>query len=200
MEWRKYAEKGLFKAEPHLPKNETRRGKKGKAGSAGPSSAPPRTTATPAPMAPIPELPKPILINPAAASSRQPPAVQATPPPPPLVPQSPIHPPPRGLTAADQAVVNAVDKGMPRWPGPQAVIPGPSQIGGIPGSGWWGEGAPEYEKSAGGQTTSPSRIKAVLAAISGYKDQQYVYSGPFFFPPEGVIFADHQKCSIGRCS
>ena len=40
---------------------------------------------------------------------------------------------------------------------------------GIEGSGWWGEGAPSYETSAGGERMLPQRIKTVVDAINGYR-------------------------------
>ncbi|OCF45640.1 chromatin structure-remodeling complex subunit RSC1/2 [Kwoniella heveanensis CBS 569] len=71
----------------------------------------------------------------------------------------------------DRKVVAALDAVLPRWPGPQPVIPGNTAPGGIFGSGWFGEGAPDYERSAGGPAMWPHRIRAVVDAIASYRDQ-----------------------------
>ncbi|WWC72663.1 uncharacterized protein I206_106627 [Kwoniella pini CBS 10737] len=71
----------------------------------------------------------------------------------------------------DRAVVAALDARLPRWPGPQPVLPGNSSIGGIPGYGWFGEGAPDHDRIAGGSSMWPHRIRAVVDAIEGYRDQ-----------------------------
>ena len=116
------------------------------------------------------DLPKPILRMPQASSSR---IILTAPAPPPvpqiqLKPQTPNHPPSRGLTQADQRIVAAVDVKLPRWHGPQAVIPGPSHIGGIRGSGWWAENALDQDR------TSRTRITGLLDTIGSYRDTQYV--------------------------
>ncbi|WVQ95459.1 hypothetical protein IAU59_002556 [Kwoniella sp. CBS 9459] len=72
----------------------------------------------------------------------------------------------------DRKVVAALDAVLPRWPGPQPVTPGDTAPGGIYGSGWFGEGAPDSERSAGGPAMWPHRIRAVVDAIAGYRDQR----------------------------
>lgn len=72
---------------------------------------------------------------------------------------------------ADRSIVAALDARLPTWAGPQAVLPGGVALGGIEGSGWWGEGAPTYEMNAGGERLWSLRIKAVVEGISGYRDK-----------------------------
>ncbi|ORX40945.1 hypothetical protein BD324DRAFT_612629 [Kockovaella imperatae] len=71
---------------------------------------------------------------------------------------------------ADQAVVAALDARMPKWSGPDTVLSGNPDLGGIPGNGWWGEGVPDYERDAGGESGWLSRMKGVVGALKGYKD------------------------------
>ncbi len=73
-------------------------------------------------------------------------------------------------TEADRAIVAALDARLPRWSGPQPGLPGGVNLCGVDGSGWWGEGAPDYEMNAGGERMWPNRIKGVAEAISGYRD------------------------------
>lgn len=84
--------------------------------------------------------------------------------------QTPNHPPIRGLTVSDQRIVNAVDAKMPRWHGPMISINGASDIGGVLGSGWWGDNQPEYEFSNAGKQNVGARVKSVLAVLLGYRD------------------------------
>ncbi|WWC92384.1 uncharacterized protein L201_007341 [Kwoniella dendrophila CBS 6074] len=71
----------------------------------------------------------------------------------------------------DRSIVAALDRRLPKWSGPQYVLPGPPSIAGIQGSGWFGEGAPDYDRSTGGPAMWPHRIRAVIDAIVGYRDQ-----------------------------
>ncbi|KAK8850623.1 hypothetical protein IAR55_004542 [Kwoniella newhampshirensis] len=73
----------------------------------------------------------------------------------------------RNQNDADKKIMAARDATLPRWQGPQAVLPGASTV--IPGSGWFGEGAPDYEKSAGGPSMWPHRMRTVLGALAGYR-------------------------------
>lgn len=66
---------------------------------------------------------------------------------------------------SDAQVIASLEARIPHWQGPQAVIPGPPAIEGVPGSGWWGEGAPDYERTAGPIST---RIKTTIAAIDAH--------------------------------
>lgn len=66
---------------------------------------------------------------------------------------------------SDAQVISSLEAHLPQWPGPQPVIAGPSAIEGVPGSGWWGEGAPDYQKSAG---PIHARMKAVIGAIDAH--------------------------------
>ncbi|WVF67895.1 hypothetical protein IAT40_002656 [Kwoniella sp. CBS 6097] len=72
----------------------------------------------------------------------------------------------------DRKIVAALDATLPRWPGPQPVIPGNTAPGGIYGNGWFGEGAPDFERSAGGPAMWPHRIRAVVDAVAAYRDQR----------------------------
>jgi chromatin structure-remodeling complex subunit RSC1/2 len=40
------------------------------------------------------------------------------------------------------------------------------------GSGWWGEGAPEFERNVGGHASWKKRIHAVAGAVEAYKNPQ----------------------------
>ncbi|CAK9780095.1 hypothetical protein CC85DRAFT_257159 [Cutaneotrichosporon oleaginosum] len=75
-----------------------------------------------------------------------------------------------GLSAENNAVVAATDASFPKWPGPSAQLPGDPAPGGHPGSGWWGEGSPDYERSVGGPASYKQRIHAVAEALAAYKD------------------------------
>ncbi|ODO05892.1 hypothetical protein I350_04953 [Cryptococcus amylolentus CBS 6273] len=85
-------------------------------------------------------------------------------------PNVPMDPAKAAQYAADQAVVAARDATLPRWSGPKEVLSGNPAPGGVPGSGWWGEDAPDYERTTGGPDQWPFRIRAVVGAIEGYKD------------------------------
>ena len=76
------------------------------------------------------------------------------------------------MSQADRAVVAALDSRLPQWGGPQPVLPGHPNLAQVPGSGWWGEGAPDYEASAGGQVMWGNRMKSVIGAVHGYRDQR----------------------------
>lgn len=54
-------------------------------------------------------------------------------------------------------------------------LPGDPAPGGVLGSGWWGEGAADYERSVGGQANWKKRIVAVANAIATYRDPGYVF-------------------------
>ncbi|BEI81186.1 hypothetical protein CcaverHIS002_0203460 [Cutaneotrichosporon cavernicola] len=75
-----------------------------------------------------------------------------------------------GLSAENNSIVAATDSSFPMWPGPKIQLPGDPAPGGHPGSGWWGEGSPDYERSVGGQASYKQRIHAVAEAIAAYKD------------------------------
>lgn len=74
------------------------------------------------------------------------------------------------LNPTDNALVAATDASMALWEGPKKTLPGDPAPGGHPGSGWWGEGSPDYERSVGGVASHKHRIQAVAEAINGYKD------------------------------
>ncbi|KIR97188.1 chromatin structure-remodeling complex subunit RSC1/2 [Cryptococcus deuterogattii 2001/935-1] len=74
---------------------------------------------------------------------------------------------------ADQAIIAARDATLPKWEGPKEVLPGNPAPGGIPGSGWFGEGAADYERNIGGPEQWSHKIREVLRAVEGYRD----YSG-----------------------
>ncbi|WVN89074.1 uncharacterized protein L203_104290 [Cryptococcus depauperatus CBS 7841] len=71
---------------------------------------------------------------------------------------------------ADLAIVAALDATLPRWEGPKDVLPGNSSPGGVSGSGWLGEGQPEYATQIG-QTNQPAdTIRTIIKAVGGYRD------------------------------
>ncbi|KAL0242015.1 hypothetical protein I308_106189 [Cryptococcus tetragattii IND107] len=74
---------------------------------------------------------------------------------------------------ADQAIIAARDATLPKWEGPKEVLPGNPAPGGIPGSGWFGEGTADYERNIGGPEQWSQKIREVLRAVEGYRD----YSG-----------------------
>lgn len=74
------------------------------------------------------------------------------------------------LAEADQSWINALEARLPKWQGPQQILAGNASTAGIPGSGWFGEGAPEVEMQLGGSSRYPQRIRAVLYAITEYRD------------------------------
>lgn len=74
---------------------------------------------------------------------------------------------------ADQAIIAARDATLPKWEGPKEVLPGNPAPGGIPGSGWFGEGTADYERNIGGPEQWSQKIREILRAVEGYRD----YSG-----------------------
>lgn len=58
-------------------------------------------------------------------------------------------------------MIEELEATLPRWEGPQAVLPGPAP-GGIEGAGWFGQ--------VGNTKDAAKRIKAVAIAVDGYKD------------------------------
>ena len=79
-------------------------------------------------------------------------------------------------TESDRQIVAALDTKLPRWPGPQAVLAEAAKSGNIDGSGWWGEGAPDFERGMGGETMWPDRVSKIIGGIRGYQDPSYVYA------------------------
>ncbi|EIW70202.1 hypothetical protein TREMEDRAFT_68547 [Tremella mesenterica DSM 1558] len=71
---------------------------------------------------------------------------------------------------ADRRIIADLESRLPRWEGPKEVIHGDTAPGGIPGSGWFGEGAPQYEQSVGGPASWPDGIRRVVHALSEYRD------------------------------
>jgi len=144
------------------------------------SSSNPRTSATPAPIIPplIP-LTQPVPTMPRQASRSRSSSAQSY-----VSAASPTASEKlrrQSQTESDRAVIAALDARLPRWTGPQSVLARVANTGGIGGSGWWGEGAPDYEAEAGGERRWPQRIRAVVDVISGYRDPSYVQ--PFVSAP-----------------
>lgn len=73
---------------------------------------------------------------------------------------------------ADQAIIAARDATLPKWEGPKEVLPRNPAPGGIPGSGWFGEGTADYERNIGGPEQWPHKIREVLRAVEGYRDHR----------------------------
>lgn len=72
--------------------------------------------------------------------------------------------------AQDKLSIETLEARLPKWSGPQQILPGERAPGGVPGSGWFGEGAPDVERQLGGPSSYERRIRAVLHAISEYRD------------------------------
>ncbi|WWD20801.1 hypothetical protein CI109_105278 [Kwoniella shandongensis] len=181
-EWKTRAEAGIFSSPDPYHSSPVKPGRKPKrATSANPSksSTPlpePIKAPTPLPeppkaVTPIPEVPTPkpvpVIVPPVVAAMTR---TQSDPRP----PISHVSPSPseqyrqRNQNNDDKRIMAARDATLPRWQGPQAVLPGAANI--VPGSGWFGEGAPDYERNAGGSSHWPERIKIVLNAVGSYRD------------------------------
>ncbi|WRT70789.1 uncharacterized protein IL334_007788 [Kwoniella shivajii] len=193
-EWKTRAQAGIFSSvDPYHKSVKPIRKKRGPSSMPSKSSTPlpeiktapsPVPEITPLPPAPEPELP-PISEMTIAAPSPTPisaptPTVRATITIPSSVarnlqgPTQPASPTPseRGRQSQaekDRKITAALDATLPRWSGPSATLPG-DPPGGLSGCGWFGEGAPDYERSAGGPAMWPHRIRAVAGAVAGYKD------------------------------
>jgi chromatin structure-remodeling complex subunit RSC1/2 len=70
----------------------------------------------------------------------------------------------------DKEFVDQFDKGLQRWRGPEVNLAQGRKTGGIEGSGWFGQGAPEHEQQFGGASSYPARVQAVLHAVVEYRD------------------------------
>jgi len=46
----------------------------------------------------------------------------------------------------------------------------------VEGSGWFGQGAPEYEARNGGSSSWPGRISSVLHAVTEYRDARWAFA------------------------
>lgn len=195
--WKNIAEKGIFAwSDPYHKSSKVRRPKAGKQKSVEPKTEA-ATPGTPATDAPPPVIKLHVSrpdasASPAASTSasaepllpskreraRQPAPASASPvrvsrsqakaeaekyaPP---RPANAVH-----LSPGDESVVAATDAKLPRWSGPVQELPGDPAPGGVLGSGWWGEGAADYERSVGGQANWKKRIATVANAIATYKD------------------------------
>ncbi|KAL1412641.1 hypothetical protein Q8F55_000388 [Vanrija albida] len=177
--WRARAAEGIFASADPTQKAARGRKPKGERTSATP------TPATPAAAPPVIHLrvPRPEAAAPASAPT---PAVPPTPAPTretrgaraslsgqgkPAEPVKPAVPPSTStLSDADTRIVAVVDAKLPLFEGPKTVLPGDPAPGGLLGSGWWGESAPEYERKALATTSYKQRIRAVAEAIAGYAD------------------------------
>lgn len=196
--WKAIAEKGIFAwSDPYHKSSKVRRPKAGKQKSVEPKTEAGTAPATPATEAPPPVIKLHVSrpdasASPAASTSasaepllpakrertRQPAPASASPvrvsrsqakaeaekyaPP---RPPNAIH-----LSPSDESAVAATDAKLPRWSGPVQELPGDPAPGGVLGSGWWGEGAADYERSVGGQANWKKRIASVANAIATYKD------------------------------
>jgi len=152
----------------------------------------PSTTSAPAPVVQAPSVvisPSPVPTPapaPVAAPTPSPaPAPAPLPQHPPAAPPAPIALPsaagPSAQVLADRAVITALDTVLPRWQGPEAVLPGPP-IEGIPGSGWWGEA--DHVANAG-----PSdRMRSVLNTLEHYRHDNVRLAEVFdLIPPVAAI-------------
>lgn len=160
--WKTYAAAGTFNNADPYHRQTAKKGKQAKArdGSAA------RVSQTPIPATGTPAAPAPVALP--KSKSCSPPSAVAVPSP---VSSEKIEKNDKGRHGrTDKQVIDALDARLPQWPGPQAThLPGPN-LEGIKGSGWWGEGSPEYERSAGGPSAVPQRMRVVMNALSGYRD------------------------------
>jgi chromatin structure-remodeling complex subunit RSC1/2 len=76
---------------------------------------------------------------------------------------------------ADKAFIDTFEAGLDRWQGPEIHLAPAAKTGGIEGSGWFGQGAPEVEQHFGGPSSYPNRIRGVLHAITEYRDAVWVF-------------------------
>jgi len=142
---------------------------------------PPPPVATPAPAAPSPSFSAATL---AAAMQHVPvsaPPVEAGPPgvnqyTTPAALARPRSPDP-GVTAdrirtaaMDKQFIDRFDANLEQWRGPEIQLPPGRKTAGVEGSGWFGQGAPEYEARNGGSSSWPGRISSVLHAVTEYRD------------------------------
>jgi chromatin structure-remodeling complex subunit RSC1/2 len=72
--------------------------------------------------------------------------------------------------AMDKQFIDRFDANLEQWRGPEIQLPPGRKTAGIEGSGWFGQGAPEYEMRNGGSSSWPGRISSVLHAVTEYRD------------------------------
>jgi len=72
--------------------------------------------------------------------------------------------------AADKMFMDRFDGNLEQWRGPETQLPPGRKLAGIEGSGWFGQGAPDYDMRNGGSSSWPGRISSVLHAITEYRD------------------------------
>ncbi|WVW80738.1 hypothetical protein I302_102724 [Kwoniella bestiolae CBS 10118] len=202
-DWKTHAETGIFTNPDPYHSSPVKPGRKKRGGSSVPSKSVtplPEAKSTPMteakPVTPVPDLPPIPEVRTAAPSptpvSKLAPSIHANVPIPSPVPRTLSQPPaePASPTPSetgrqsqaekDRSVMTALDARLPRWPGPQAVLPGDPVIAGVQGYGWFGEGAPDYDRSTGGPAMWPHRIRAVIEAIIGYRDDRGQRLGEVF--------------------
>jgi chromatin structure-remodeling complex subunit RSC1/2 len=74
------------------------------------------------------------------------------------------------IAAADKVFIERFDANLEQWRGPEIQLPPGRKLAGVEGSGWFGQGAPEYEMRHGGSSSWPARIQSVLHAVTEYRD------------------------------
>jgi len=70
----------------------------------------------------------------------------------------------------DKEFIDQFDRSLQKWRGPEVNLQPGRKTGGIEGSGWFGQGAPEHEQQFGGPSSYPARVQGVLHAIVEYRD------------------------------
>lgn len=72
--------------------------------------------------------------------------------------------------ALDKVFMDRFDTNLEHWRGPEIQLAPGRKTAGVEGSGWFGQGAPEYEARNGGSSNWPGRIRSVLHAVTEYRD------------------------------
>lgn len=67
----------------------------------------------------------------------------------------------------DEVIMARLDAQLPKWSGPPMRIDGAETIGGITGSGYWGEVGDDAASNTG--VGMRARIDAMMAALEGYR-------------------------------
>lgn len=68
---------------------------------------------------------------------------------------------------SDEAIMAKLDAQLPKWSGPPMRIEGPASVGGISGSGYWGEFGDDMASNTG--PSMRLRIATVMAALEAYR-------------------------------
>lgn len=70
----------------------------------------------------------------------------------------------------DEVIMARLDAQLPKWSGPPMRVEGPEIVGGIPGSGYWGEAGDDVTSNTGAGMRA--RIDGMMAALEGYRSAE----------------------------